>query len=44
MSTTMLKSVRVSKVTRNRIKEKQKQGETVNLLIERLLNKYEGLL
>ena len=39
-----LKTVQVSQPTRNRIRNKTKRGETVNLVITRLLNKYEGLL
>ena len=44
MNTTILKSVRVSKETRNRIRELQTEGETVNVVILKLLEKYEGLL
>lgn len=39
-----LKTVRVSQETRDRIRNKTKRGETVNVVILRLLNKYEGLL
>ena len=44
MQSSTLKSVQVSKETRDRIRKKTKRGETVNLVLSRLLDKYEGLL
>ena len=37
-------SIKVSKHTRNRINNKKRDGETVNIVLHNLLNKYEGLL
>ena len=44
MESNTLKTIRVSEKTRDRIRNKTERGETVNVLLVRLLNKYEGLL
>ena len=36
--------IQISKKTLNRIRNKQQTGETTNVLFQKLLNKYEGLL
>ena len=40
----MQTTVQVSKETRSRIKNKQRKGESVNLTLLKLLDKYGGLL
>ena len=37
-------TIQVSKTTRNRIRNKTEVNENVNIVLQRLLDKYEGLL
>ena len=44
METTARKSIKIPNTTRDRIRNKQRKGESVNMVLSRLLDKYEGFL
>ena len=44
METTARKSIKIPTTTRDRIRNKQRKSESVNMVLSRLLDKYEGFL